>query len=63
MIRLVGNYQLQAQVARARRCATVCAANGVPGSTSTSMRWLRPRRARCTSSIVSGVYFWHSTNH
>ena len=39
-IRLVGNYQLQAgrPSGSARRSATVCAANGMPGSTSTSMR-------------------------
>ncbi len=43
-------------MARARRSATVCVANGMPGSISTSMRGLRPRRARRMSSIVSGAY-------
>jgi hypothetical protein len=32
------NCKPAGQVARARRSATVCAANGMPGSTSTSMR-------------------------
>jgi hypothetical protein len=49
------------QVALARRSATICAVNGMPVSTSTSM--LRPRRARRTSSIASGVYCGIAANH